>query len=353
MAAVRSAQVVFTNHTDEPLGKLAQTLPHGVWRNAAEPPFAITGETVWWESVSDRALTGTESTVRDGIGTSGAELTVHWDNPFAGRNTYDERASRGWTALRTGGIGENIRGEYGLERTGWRTTTFRPSIHGFKFANFRPVGTTARTIDLGITTIGIGDAHNGLCGGMAFASLDYYLSGVPIPQQALAPASEGQPLFDYLVSRLIDSVDIPAFPLRLFGIMAPTCLDTHQGALEPVGVMDGRSALMIREAWPQIRRWIDAGVPTPICLLKVKDSLDPSDLQHNQQVLVWGYYFDGTALSLAIYDPNRPSDDGCTITLDTARTDVVIGVRAKPPDLGPVHTFIPMAYQKVTPPAIA
>jgi hypothetical protein len=115
--------------------------------------------------------------------------------------------------------------------------------------------------------------------------------------------------------------------------------------------MDGRSALMIREAWPQIQRWIDAGVPTPICLFKVKDSLDPSDLQHNHQVLVWGYYFDGNALSLAIYDP--PSDDGCTITLDTARTDVVIGVGANPPDLGPVHTFIPMAYQKVTPPAIA
>jgi hypothetical protein len=116
---------------------------------------------------------------------------------------------------------------------------------------------------------------------------------------------KGQPLFDYLVSRLIDSFDIPAFPLRLFGIMAPTCPDTHQGVLEPVGVMDGRSALMIRQARPQIQRWIDAGVPTPICLLKVKDSLDPSDLQHNHQVLVWGYYFDGKALSLAIYD--RPA----------------------------------------------
>jgi hypothetical protein len=64
----------------------------------------------------------------------------------------------------------------------------------------------------------------------------------------------------------------------------------------------GRSALMIREARPRIKRRIDAGVPTPICLLKVKDSLDPSDLQHN---------------------------------------------------LGTVRNFIPMAYQKVTPPAIA
>jgi hypothetical protein len=32
---------------------------------------------------------------------------------------------------------------------------------------------------------------------------------------------------------------------------------------------------------------------------------------------------------------------------------VVIGVGANPPDLGPVHAFIPMAYQQVTPPAIA
>jgi hypothetical protein len=282
MAAARSTKAVFANHTDQPSGKLAQTLPHGVWRNAAEPPSTITtGKTVWWESVSDGGLTGTEGTVRYGIGTPGAELTVHCDNPFVGRNTYDERASRGRTVLRTGGIGENTWVEYDLERTGWNTTTFRPSIHGFKFANFRPVGGTA-------------------------------------------PAGEGQPLFDYLVSRLIDSFDIPAFPLRLFGIMAPTCPDTHQGVLEPLGVMDGRSALMIREAWPKIKRWIDAGVPAPICLVKVKDSL-----------------------------PNKPSDDGCTISLDTARTDVVIGVGANPPDLGPVHTFIPMAYQKVTPPAIA
>src|SRR3954452_7129573 len=54
MAAARSTQVVFTNHSEQPSGKLDQTLPHGVWRNAAEPPFTFTtGETVWWESESD------------------------------------------------------------------------------------------------------------------------------------------------------------------------------------------------------------------------------------------------------------------------------------------------------------
>src|SRR4051794_5148970 len=115
--AARSTQIVFTNQTERPLGKLAQTLPYGVWRNAAEPPFTITtGETVWWESESDGALTGTEGTVRYGIGTFGAELTVHSDNPFVGRNTYDERASRGRTVVRTGGIGENTLVEYNLER---------------------------------------------------------------------------------------------------------------------------------------------------------------------------------------------------------------------------------------------
>jgi hypothetical protein len=84
-----------------------------------------------------------------------------------------------------------------------------------------------------------------------------------------------------------------------------------------------------------------------------RDGVRLAGLQHNHQVLVWGYYVDGTALSLAIYDPNKPGNDGCTISLDIAHTDVVIGVGANPPDIGPVHTFIPMAYQKVTPPAIA
>jgi hypothetical protein len=97
----------------------------GVWRNAAEPPFTITtGETVWWEAESDGVLTGTEGTVRYGIGSSGAELTVHWDNPFVGRSTYDGRASQGWTVLR---IGENSRVEYGLERAGLTSARSTPS----------------------------------------------------------------------------------------------------------------------------------------------------------------------------------------------------------------------------------
>jgi hypothetical protein len=351
--AARSTHVVFTNHTDQPLGKLGQDLPHGVWTNGVEPPFTIApGEKVEWESESDGFMTGTEGSTRYGIGTTGGELTVHWDNPFVGSNTYDERVSPGWTVLRSGGRGENATIQYDFERSGWHVTPFRPSQHGFKFANSWPPGTTARTIDLGITTIGIGDASNGLCGGMVFAALDYYLAGTTIPQQTTAPPGEGDPLFDYFVSRLIDSFNIPSFPVRLFGVMAPTYPDTDQGILEPVGLMDGRSAIMVREAWPQIKAWVDAGVPMPICILKVKDSLWPGDLGKNHQILVWGYYLDGTALTLAVYDPNDPGNDGAMLSLDISRTDVVITVGTTPASLGPVYTFMTMAYTKTQPPAI-
>jgi hypothetical protein len=322
-----------------------------------EPPFTITaGETVTWQSESDGFMTGTEGSVRYGIGTNGGEFTLHWDNPFVGHNSYDEQAPPGWTLLRSGGPGDNASVGYAFEQARWHVTPFRPSLHGFKFTNWWPAGTTALKVDLGITTLGIGDASNGLCGGMVFAALDYYLAGMTVPQQTVAPAKEGVPLFDYFVSRLINSFDIPAFPARLFAIMAPTYPDTDQGVLEPVGLMTGRSAIMVREAWPAIKQWVDAGVPMPICVLEVKDTFDLTELQNNHQILVWGYYVDGTWLTLAVYDPNQPQNDGVTLTLNIGRTDVMIPVTPNPPasagGMKPIWCFLSMAYQKTQPPAV-
>jgi hypothetical protein len=128
--------------------------------------------------------------------------------------------------------------------------------------------------------------------------------------------------------------------------MNPAYPDTDGGIL---GAFDGRSAVMIRNAWPQIKQWIDAGAPSPICLVKVK-SINPGDLGQNHQVLVWAYLVSGNVVSLALYDPNNPDNDSVALAFDTSRTDVVVNVGNNPPGFGPIYCFTTTAYKVETPP---
>lgn len=348
--AERSTFVTFTNHTDQILGKNWETLDHGIWTDDIEPPQTVMpGETVTWSSESSGIATGTEGRVQYRVGDGGPIVELHWNNPFAGENTYDEACPPGWAALRSGGGGSNATVAWVLEAAQWHTTAFRPSTNGFHFNNYWPPGTTQTHLDLGVVSLPIGDATNGLCGGMVYAALDYFQAGMLPSQQTKAPEGEGDPLFDYFVSRLWDSFDLPNLPAHLLALMNPAYPDTDQGVFEPIGLMSGRSAIMIRDAWPNIKEWIDAGVPRPICVVKVK-SLNPMDLGANHQVLVWGYHVDGTVVRLAIYDPNRSDNDACEILFDAARTDVVVGVGTNPPDLGPIHCFLTTSYTATTPP---
>jgi Aegerolysin len=345
--AARSVFTTFTNNTEYILGKSWQNLDHGVWTDDIEPPQTIvSGETVTWSSESDGIATGTEGRVDYTVGDGGPVIELHWNNPFAGGNTYDELGLSGLSLLRSGGDGDNAEVSWTFEPAQWHTTGFRPSANGFHFANSWPAGTFHTTIDLGVTTIPLGDASNGLCGGMAYAALDYLQQGRPVPAQTTAPSGEGDPLFDYLVSRLWDSFDLPELPVELLKLMNPAYPDTDGGIL---GAFDGRSAVMIRNAWPQIKAWIDAGVPSPICLVKVK-SLNPGDLGQNHQVLVWGYLVDGNVVTFAIYDPNQPDVDSVALAFDISRTDVVVGVGTTPPWFGPIHCFTTTAYEVGSPP---
>src|SRR5262245_51943998 len=78
-----------------------------------------------------------------------------------------------------------------------RHTTFDPARDGFRFPNsFQnvvqlPAGVNIRT--------------GGLCGGMAYSALDYYLSHRPLPLQDYLPA-EGTPLQRYIYDRQMTSL---------------------------------------------------------------------------------------------------------------------------------------------------
>jgi hypothetical protein len=194
-----------------------------------------------------------------------------------------------------------------------RVPGFLPSTSGFHFDN-----QFASRPDLVITVptvgqIGIGDAANGLCGGMAHAARDYFQSGRPVPAFT-APPTDG-PLFDYLVKRLFDSFSLPLGPARYLELMNPDLPD-HETLASSAGLAPhGRAWRMIRDEWPLIKGDLDAGRPSPLALVSIK-SRDPRDLGKNHQVLAYGYDLVGNQLTLRIYDPNFHNNDNFTLSLD-------------------------------------
>jgi hypothetical protein len=223
---------------------------------------------------------------------------------------------------------------------------FLPSSAGFRFSNSFPKVPVRRIGIPGVISIPIGDASNGLCGGMAFAVRDYFEAGREPPPDRTAPA-EG-PLFDYLVDRLFDSFDLPFGPVRYLELMSPALPDTEtiwsQLRLAP----HGRAWQMANVEWPSVRQEIDSGHPSALGLIRVKSS-NPLDLKQQHQVLAFGYEELGSSLTLRVYDPNSPGRDDVAISVDL--TDPA---HASPPSSFPpgplVHAFFRVPYAPTPPP---
>jgi hypothetical protein len=150
---------------------------------------------------------------------------------------------------------------------------FLPSRHGCAFPNAWP-DQAAIKLPTPFGEIGIGNVRGELCGGMAFAALDYWLAGLT---PALERPGSGDALYAFIVDRLIDSWHVTA------------------------GVAQD----------------LDRGLPVPIGVVTVA-SRNPKDLGLNHQVLATGSRTDGSLLTLRVYDPNCARRDDITIALDTA-----------------------------------
>ena len=201
-----------------------------------------------------------------------------------------------------------------------RVPGFLPSTRGLHFPNAFPHVPNLEIPLPGGLGIGVGDAANGLCGGMAWTVRDLFEAGLEPPPLTVAPG-EG-PLFDYVARRLLESFDLPRGPALYLELMNPALPD--DGRRIPF-LGRGRGWRMVHDAWPQVRAELDRGVPCPLGLVRAK-SLNPMDLGQNHQVLAWGYDLDGAALTLRLYDPNHPDDDQVTMSLqvgDPARATPV------------------------------
>lgn len=215
---------------------------------------------------------------------------------------------------------------------------FLPSRSGFAFPNSFPHLPLRRVGIPGVVELGLGDASNGLCGGMAFAARDYFEAGRTVPLDTEAPT--GGAFFEYLVERLFDSFDLPRGPARYLTLMNPVLPDDETLWSRLGFAPHGRRWRMARE-WPAVRADIDAGHPSALGLVRVR-SLNPSDLKENHQVLAYGYGVDGASITLSLYDPNRPGDDDVRLVVDLSER-ATGGPRISPPSRA-VFSFFRVSY---------
>ena len=183
---------------------------------------------------------------------------------------------------------------------------FLPSTNGFRFANRWPSGPTVK---LGAFDtrwfFGVGDAAQGLCGGMALSVRDLFEAGLPAPPDT-APFLNGSSRFRQIVRRQVESLDWGLVPLRYWELAAfrpdpPTAVSLLLRR-EPPRVD------AIRQEWPKIRAELDAGRLAVVGLIR-RAGWNPLRLTQNHQTLAYGYQETPDSVTVRIYDPNHPGDD--------------------------------------------
>lgn len=227
----------------------------------------------------------------------GGQVSVEWWHPGAARLRYQVEAFSS--------SGQAASGQFSPSAV---LTGFDPLQHGFRFNNAFPPHPHIQ-LPTPFGRIRIGDARNGLCGGMVFAALDYFYARQPIPETKQPPS--GDILFDYIVKRLYDSFNLPFGIGGYIEMMRPDLPDYTAG----YGALFSRAWRVARQEWPIIKALLDAGQPCPLGLVRVKSG-DLRKLGENHQVLAYGYDVKDDRLTLFIYDPNYQDNDQIWLTLD-------------------------------------
>lgn len=163
------------------------------------------------------------------------------------------------------------------------TTRFEACRHGFAFRGCLMRTTVA-------LPAGTQLAVRGRCGGLAYAALDYFYSGLALPG---GPAPEIW-LTDYLSHRFLHSFSLPS---------------TVRFAL---WAMAGDDAVA-RTTWgheiPRLCRAIDSGYPVIVGLMRARRLADA--LMASRQVVASGYELDAATgdLRLFVYDAETPGQE--------------------------------------------
>jgi hypothetical protein len=167
-------------------------------------------------------------------------------------------------------------------------TDFRPHIHGFHFPN-----AFVNNVIFDIKT-------KGRCGGMAYASLDYYFAGIQIPNlraehfQPNTYPPDGHPIADYIYRRLFDS------------FTAPRAVNYPRWTLAS---NEEISHWTKEDEFFRLQYYVDNGISVPLGLIKATNLVEIGN--ENHQVVAYGYLFDRNAemMEVYIYDNNFPDKE--------------------------------------------
>lgn len=247
---------------------------------------------------------------------------------------------------------------------------FLPSLHAFKFTNsFSLSGWSAlRSVPSIIRSL-FTSGRFGLCGGMSTAALDYFLSCIHIPSTSAIP-SAGDPLFNYLGTRQLDSLEFPS--MRLIGqyllwTNLPDDSVSTPSIPIPIGplpipvpsvtIVKGLRELTVPEFRDTLAK-LRAGERVVLGLIYAGPG--SAAIWENHQVLAYATssMVPGTT-DIRIYDPNFPGNDfiviRCTLNAAGDRVDCTefnISSPASPRLIEKVRGFFIMPYRRSVPPCI-
>ncbi|HEX4982070.1 MAG TPA: hypothetical protein VFV63_10245 [Ilumatobacteraceae bacterium] len=192
------------------------------------------------------------------------------------------------------------------------TTTFNPAVHGFRFDNrFRNVIATLPGVPKLRTS--------GRCGGMAYASLDYFSQHraaptvVPVPPARVPP--DGHPLADYLLRRQLESFDNDSALRFISWTLFP-----DEGLPFAKGVRHWTATEI-----PGLKSSIDKGHPVVIGLIGARSLSDVG--RRNHQAVAFGYQVVAGGVDVLIYDPNT---HGVTSVLQWRKSEPLIQASNRP-----------------------
>lgn len=175
-------------------------------------------------------------------------------------------------------------------------TNFVPNIHGFHFKN----DFENEVFDIGIASW----TTKGRCGGMAYAALDYYHYGIPIPMHIPEDFSNGSSpevdsrLAKYIYDRLIDSFTFNNAK-KFFDW---TLKRDHSTWIFGEGVPQ----LTKNEEFPKLRDLLENEGPQVIGLVGATNITEVGSKNH--QVVACGYEYDEATgkITVITYDNNHP-----------------------------------------------
>lgn len=174
-------------------------------------------------------------------------------------------------------------------------TDFTPFKHGFHFGNNfvnKIISTSFGKIE-----------SRGRCGGMAYASLDYFFSGIPVPSHESKDfpngnyPPDGSLLSDYIYERTINSL----FTLYSFKFFDWTVQKDSEKSI--------RKSVSYKtkiEEFSKLKKSIDMGNPVVLGLIGARKA---SEITKNHQVVAYGYESDSDNIKVYIYDSNYPDKE--------------------------------------------